>query len=553
MRSISLLLLFLSMHAYGTTPSASETFPTDRTEVEQQQKALLEQAEQQRESLRQQQSPSAPPEVQPEQDEGVCRNVRHIAIEGSTVLSLPTQKTIVAPWQHRCLTVSHMRQLVRAISQRYLERGYVTSQAWLPEQDVSTGVLRIAITEGRIESITQQGKTPHSLAMVFPGNQGRLLNLRDLEQGLEQLNRLTSQPVTIDIQPGHQSGYSRILIVSKRKAFPASVSFSADNSGQKKTGVAQMSSSATLDNPFQLAERWNLSATHNATFQRDRRNRSLSGGVTLPYGYWLFSYQHHWNDFHQPIPGSRWRYQGMSQSQRFGINRTLFRDGNQKLAFDVALTRRRTENRLADRVLTNSSTTVNSVALSPHYSRRIGKGFATLNPTVSWGLRGLGATKDRPHAPDAPRSQFLKYSISASYLFPLAPSLYYLTSAYAQTSQHNLHTNEQIAVGGHYSVRGFKEQSLSGIQGAYWRNEINWQPGIFSALGDITLIAALDGGWVKKQRGRTEGGSIVGAALGLTLNARHFAHSITLGKPLIHPDTLAPDRWALYWQTTLAF
>lgn len=552
MSRTSRILVLLATSVYGSNSSATESFPTDRAEVEQQQKALLEQAEQQRESLQRQQPLSAP-ETQPTHDDGVCRNVRHIAIEGSTVLALRTQKAIVVPWQHRCLTVSHMHQLVRTLSQQYLERGYVTSQAWLPEQDISTGILRIAITEGRIESITQQGKTLHSLAMVFPDSQGHLLNLRDLEQGLEQLNRLTSQPVTIDIQPGQQAGYSRILIVNKEKTFPASVSFSADNSGQKNTGVVQISSSATLDNPFQLADRWNLSVTRDAAFQREKRNRSLSGGVTLPYGYWLFSYQHHWNDFYQPVPGHRWRYQGMATSQRFGINRTLFRDGNQKLAFDIALTRRRTENRLAAHLLTNSSATVNSIALSPHYSRRIGKGYATFNPSVSWGLRGFGATRDRQNAQDAPRSQFLKYSLSASYLYPLAPSLYYLTSAYAQTSPDNLHANEQITVGGHYSVRGFKEQSLSGVQGAYWRNEINWQPGIFSALGNMTLIAALDGGWVKKQRGRTEGGNLAGAAVGVALNSHPLSHSFTLGKPLRYPYTLAPDRWALYWQTTLTF
>lgn len=542
--------MVLVTSVYGSALFAAEPLPINRTEVEQQQKALLEQAEQQRESLQRQQPLSAP-EALPTDDDGVCHNVRHIALEGSSVLSLRTQKTIVAPWQHRCLTVSHMRQLVRAVSQQYLERGYVTSQAWLPEQDVSTGVLRIAITEGRIESITQQGKTPHSLAMVFPGSQGRLLNLRDLEQGLEQLNRLTSQPVTIDIQPGHQPGYSRIQIVNKGKAFPASINFSADNSGC--TCATLMSSSLTLDNPLQLAERWNLSAAHDTAFQREKWNRTLTGGVTLPYGYWLFSYQNHWNDFHQPIPSSLWHYQGKSQSQRFGINRTLFRDGHQKLALDIAFTRRRTENRLSKQVLTNSSALVNSLTLGPHYSRRIGQGYATFNPTVSWGLRGLGATRDRPHAQDVPRSQFLKYSLSASYLYPLAPSLYYLTTAYAQTSPHNLFINEQIAVGGHYSVRGFKAQSLNGVQGAYWRNEINWQPGLFPALGDMTLIAALDAGWVKKQRGRTEGGSIAGAAVGLTLNARHLSHSVTLGKPLLYPDTLAPDRWAFYWQTTLAF
>ncbi|WP_236044173.1 POTRA domain-containing protein [Klebsiella grimontii] len=38
--------------------------------------------------------------------------------------------------------------------------------------------------------------------MAFPRAEGRVLNLRDAEQGLEQLNRLNSRPLTVDILPG---------------------------------------------------------------------------------------------------------------------------------------------------------------------------------------------------------------------------------------------------------------------------------------------------------------------------------------------------------------
>ena len=35
---------------------------------------------------------------------------------------------------------------------------------------------------------------------------------------------------------------------------------------------------------------------------------------------------------------------------------------------------------------------------------------------------------------------------------------------------------EQFGIGGLYSVRAFKEQSLSGDRGFYVRNELHWNP-----------------------------------------------------------------------------
>ncbi|WP_163531164.1 ShlB/FhaC/HecB family hemolysin secretion/activation protein, partial [Klebsiella oxytoca] len=77
------------------------------------------------------------------------------------------------------------------------------------------------------------------------------------------------------------------------------------------------------DNPLRLADQWSLSAARNNDFSPHYRSRSLNGGVTLPYGYWLFSYQYAWNDFFQRVPfnGAAYRYQGNNQTQRLGANR----------------------------------------------------------------------------------------------------------------------------------------------------------------------------------------------------------------------------------------
>ncbi len=72
----------------------------------------------------------------------------------------------------------------------------------------------------------------------------------------------------------------------------------------------------------------------------------------------------------------------------------------------------------------------------------------TLNPTVSRGLRMLGATADDPERNGAPRSEFRKLGLSASYFYPLAPSLYYFDLSPTDKPADNLYAAERISIGG---------------------------------------------------------------------------------------------------------
>lgn len=538
---------------FSVTQAAEPSSPADRDSINQQQKMLLEQAQQQREALQNNVSLPALPLPAPSAAGEACQHVRQIRFQGAEHLSWSVKARLAKPYQGRCLTLSAINRLVRETTNAYLQRGYVTSQAYLQEQDISTGMLTISASEGRVESITLDGESRLALGMAFPGMAGEVLNLRDIEQGMEQLNRLPSLQVSIDIQPGTHSGYSKVVLRRGSARLPVAISFSADNSGQKSTGTGQINVGVTLDNPLYFADQWSLSATRNDDFSRNHRSRSLNGGVTLPYGYWLFSYQYAWNDFFQSIPfnADTYRYQGSSQTQRLGINRTLLRDGTRKLSVDMGLTRRRTNNQLAGERLAVSSPTLSVFSLGANYSAVVGRGYLTLNPMISHGLHMLGATPDNPQYDDAPRSEFRKLSLSGSYFYPLTSSLYYLTSAHGQTTADNLYSSERISVGGQYSVRGFKEQYLTGNRGAYWRNELNWQWMTLPGLGELSLTSALDTGWVQGRTGKIDGGNVTGAAVGVSMNGRWFNQSATLGRPLTHPDSFTPDHWVAYWQATV--
>lgn len=86
--------------------------------------------------------------------------------------------------------------------------------------------------------------------------------------------------------------------------------------------------------------------------------------------------------------------------------------------------------------------------------------------------------------------------MSASFQRPVTDRVWWLTSAYAQWSPDRLHGVEQLSLGGESSVRGFKEQYISGNNGGYLRNELSWSLFSLPYVGTVRAVAALDGGWL---------------------------------------------------------
>lgn len=540
---LALFLLFtLSVRAH--MPALSQDI------IEQQQKARLEQAQQQRESLR---TPLSIAPLHPirDKDAGYCQRIRRIEFINADSLSAGVKAELIKPYLDRCLTMAAIGRLQRAASNAYLTRGFITSQVLLAPQDLTRGTLTLTASEGRIESISLAGESPRMLASAFPALTGRVLNLRDLEQGLEQLNRLPSRQMTVDIQPGTRAGYSAVVLKYSRHRLPLSATFSIDNSGQKSSGSGQLNASLALDNPLQLADRWQIFASHNSDFSSSHHSRALNGALTLPWGWWLLSIQGSWSEQLQSISTrrGRWRYRGENVSQRVNVNRTLFRNEKTKLAADVGLSHRRIRTHLAGIKLGYSSPELSVLHFGGNVSTLLAGGYLTLNPLVSQGTSLLGAGSDGPAQPGGPGRSFTKYTLSASYGYPLNEHFSYLTSAFGQATPHNLHASERISIGGQYSVRGYKEQYLSGNQGAYWRNELNWQWRTLPGLGSVSATAALDGGWLDGERRKINGGTLSGGALGVAAKGRWIAQSFSVAKPLTWPQGLNPDRWVVNWQT----
>lgn len=535
---------------------AAPLSPADRNSIEQEQQRQLEQNQRQRDAL-EQSTPVAPlPEpVNPSGSAGPCFPVAHIEIEGATRLTPHAARQLTAAWRNTCLDITHLTQIINAISDWYIRRGYITSRAFLTEQDLSTGVLHVTVLEGRLQEIRLAGTSEHTLKMAFPGLRGKILNLRDLEQGMEQLNRIRRIPVQIEILPGDSQGWSIVnLIAAPELPFSASVSF--DNSGQKSTGVGQLSGTVTANNLAGLADKWFISGGRSSAFSDFSDARNFAAGVSLPYGYGLLDYVYSWSDYHNNFDnhGYLWRSVGDSETHRLTGSWVLFRNGQLKTSVITTFTHRINHNYLDDVLLTSSSRKLSTLSLGIGHTQKILSGVATLNPTFTRGVPWLGAEKDTARPADAPKAAFRKWSVNGSFQTPLTDSLWWLTSVYFQWSPDRLYGSERLTIGGESSVRGFKEHYLSGDNGGYWRNELNYALTTLPGLGQISVTAALDGGWLKHDAmDRYACGTLWGAAAGVSASGRRLLAQFTAGTPLTAPHWLAPDALVLYYRMTIAF
>ncbi|HFE3557626.1 TPA: ShlB/FhaC/HecB family hemolysin secretion/activation protein [Enterobacter hormaechei] len=535
---------------------AAPLSPADRNTIQQQQQQLLDENQRQREEL--ERSAIVPRPVTPDDaftPQGPCFVIRRIELSGATLLSPSAKNRLTAPWINQCLDMARLTRLTDAVSDWYISRGYITSRAFLTEQDLSGGVLHLAVLEGKLQHIRLEGVPDRTLKMTFPGLEGKILNLRDIEQGMEQLNRVRQRPVEIEILPGERQGYS-VVNLTATPEFPLSGSVSFDNSGQKSTGTGQLNGALYGNNLLGLADKWFISGGRSSDFSNSKDAQNFAAGVSIPYGYGLLDYSYSWSNYLSTIDnnGYFWRSTGDTETHRLTGSWVLFRNGDIKTGVSAGITHRINRNYLDDVLLATSSRKLSSLSLGINHTQKIASGVATLNPTFTQGVPWFGAEDDSDKQGDVPKAEFRKWSLNGSFQRPLADKLWWLTSVYFQWSPDRLYGSERLTLGGETSVRGFKEQYISGDNGGYWRNELNWSLFTLPWIGDVGVLAAIDGGWLKKDgQDRYASGTLWGTALGLTATNRWYSSQFTVGTPVDYPDWLAPDHLVMYYRFSVAF
>ena len=266
---------------------------------------------------------------------GTCWEIKEIVLTGVTLLPKSVTRELVAPYQGKCLYAEDIEKLLADILKTYIDRGYIAVRPYIQAQDLRDGRLEILILEGEVEGLFLQDGGKHSVNLftAFPFIEGKPLNLRDIEQGLDQINRLSSNSATMEINPGTEPGDSIVSIINI-PAFPLSASITLNNLGSPSTGEEQGSYTVSWDNPLRLNDF--ITYTRTATIlesEQLRDSESESFFYSLPLGYWTIQLSTSSSSYRTPVTTtlSTLLSRGDSETHRAELNWMAYRDRDQKL------------------------------------------------------------------------------------------------------------------------------------------------------------------------------------------------------------------------------
>ncbi|OWY40640.1 hemolysin activation protein [Xenophilus sp. AP218F] len=463
-----------------------------------------------------------------------CLPVAAVRLSGVTLLAREEVMKQGLP-AGDCLDLVELNRFVRQLTALYLQKGYIAARVTVEGPDAA-GVLTVAAQEGRVARI-EPGESGLDPATLFPGVPGRPLNIHDIDQGLDQANRLQSNRAKVDIAPGERAGDS-ILQLSNPPAKPWAGSLSLDNAGRDSTGRVNLGGSASLDNPFGLNDFISLSAQRTADDNAERHSRSESLFYSLPYGYWTFSAFASRADYLNPqrLLYSTVALSGNTAQTGARVDRVLYRDQSQVTTADLQLTQKRVRNYFQDVELGISSPTLTVLEAGLSRMQLFDGGMLLLDGSAQRGVRWLGADVLDQRFPNLPNPQFFKLKLTASWYQTLAlpgGPWQWQSQLAGQASRDRLPGVEQLDVADSSAVRGFRNNGLPGETAWYWRNTLSRRVG----LGDwaLTPRLGLDAGRVLLRESSTPWQGIAGASVGLNLAWRRASLDLEYSQPLGKP------------------
>jgi len=561
--SFSVMCLFAAPLLAQVPPSGAP-LPGDRDLIRDRQERLLEEQRRRLEELQQLPGRETQAQPVPPSDDERCFEIQTIRLQGASQLSPEQQNAVLAPFIDRCLGANQLNTLLKAVTQFYIDRGYVTSRAYLPQQDMADGELEVLVVEGQLEGLDQSAiASERELAMAFPGRTGQIVDLRELEQLVDQLNRLPSRPAQLELMPGQEVGGSRVRLQGEPLK-PWRVSLNRHNNGEKSTGEQQWGLGLDWDSPLGLADKLSLRAGGDAVSDHYRHSSNQGLFYTLPYGWWTFSYGYNQSYYRtqNDAAGFAFELDGESKSHQLSAERVLHRDAVSKTAVNFGLSHLRTRNYIENSLLDVSSQRLSEMQLGLNHGRRIGTAFVNVDAGWQHGIGAFDAQRRGDPLPGEPEARYHKYTLTLSALQPFqlwGESFSFDSLLNGQKSEDVLYSPQRISVGGLASVRGFKEQSLSGDTGGYWRNQLRWRRPVGweplrPFLHEYGLAYAYDVGVIHGGRYNPDRhGRMSGHALELTARGAHLATSLTFAHSLERPDAITERERPVYFRIDLFF
>ena len=494
------------------------------------------------------------------------------------------KENILGKYLDRDLGSTDITNLITELTNRLIEKGYITSVASISENnDLSTKTLNLKIISGKIEKIIlNEDKTLDNLKKYFlvDTKAGRVLNIRNLDTTTENFNYLEANNMTMEIIPSEIPNHSIVKLKNEMKE-KFTVSVLTNNYGEdRQNAIWRGGTSINIDSPLGIGDRLYFSymTVHKKKADRSwkRTTESLKPGEILPIGpkgydpvkdtlpykreldLYNFRYTMKFRDYTLSLGSSRsenissfytpttiYDMETMSSSFSVNLDKILWRNQKSKLSLGVGLKRKHNKSYIEDTLLSDRILTIGDISLNG--TTVFYGGIFGITLDYERGLRALGAS-------NTPKAEFKKYSLNLNYYKPLTKKLVYRFNTLTSHSKDVLYASEKQSIGGVGSVPGYHRRgNIMGDRAIEIENELSYKIIDSEKMGRLSPYISYSYGTVRNNRNPSVYGKgyVSGASIGLRYSMKYLDIDLAYAKALAHSSYIKPRDREIYFSTSL--
>ncbi|MEP0808252.1 ShlB/FhaC/HecB family hemolysin secretion/activation protein [Coleofasciculus sp. FACHB-SPT9] len=397
--------------------------------------------------------------------------VKKIQVTGSTIFGAEQLNSITQTVEGRTVTLEELRNVADAITQLYLNQGFITSRAILVDQAITDGVVQIRVIEGSLEEIRVEGtrrlNSNYVRSRVRLGA-GKPLNTGKLE---DQLRLLRVDPLFKNVEASLRSGSGvgqSILVVRVTEANPFYGSFGVDNYSPPSVGSERLGVNLGYRNITGIGDEIFGSYYHTTTGGADVLDLNYRVPLNPMNGTLQLRYAPNRNRVTQ-APFEVFDIRGESQLYEISYRQPLIRSPREEFALSLGFTHQNgqtftfagpTPFGFGPDEEGRSRTSV--IKFGQDYLRRDVKGAWALRSLFSLGTGLLDATINPDPIPDG---RFLSWLGQVQRVQVLNNNNFLIVQGDIQLSTSGLLPSQQFVIGGGQSLRGYRQNVRAGDNG----------------------------------------------------------------------------------------
>ena len=494
------------------------------------------------------------------------------------------KENILSKYENKKLGSTDISNILVELTNRLIEKGYVTSTASLSENNnLNSETLNLKIISGKIEKIIlNEDDSLDKLKKYFlvSTKEEKVLNVRDLDTTTENFNYLEANNMTMEIIPSDKENYSIVKLKNEMKD-KFTISLLTNNYGEdNQNGIWRGGTSINIDSPLGIGDRvyFSYMTVHKKKADRSwkRTTESLKPGEILPIGpkgydpakdtlpykreldLYNFRYTMKFRDYTLSLGSSRsenissfytpttiYDMETMSSSFSVNLDKILWRNQKSKLSLGVGLKRKHNKSYIEDTLLSDRILTIGDISLNGTTAFYGGIFGITLD--YERGLRALGAS-------NTPKAEFKKYSLNLNYYKPLTKKLVYRFNTLTSHSKDVLYASEKQSIGGVGSVPGYHRRgNIMGDRATEIENELSYKIIDSEKIGRLSPYISYSYGTVRNNKNPSVYGKgyVSGASIGLRYSMKYLDVDLAYAKALSHSSYIKPRDREIYFSTSL--